>query len=165
MENMQKALIMAGSVFMFVIAVSVGIYSYNVVMEINDSILTSSANNNQTAEYFTATTENVDRYATRDEIIMAIYSLADKDFVADVIEIKGQRIFARSTASEEGNLSGIDELTNDGRHTGNTEKNISDIKEGKYKISYSYENYTHEGSKDSQKLTVIYELVSDMLFE
>ena len=80
MENAQKALIMAGSVLMFLIAISVAIYSYNIVMDVNDSILTSSANNDRNAEFFVSNSVDVERYATKAEIIMAIYGMDDIDY-------------------------------------------------------------------------------------
>lgn len=124
MENMQKALIMAGSVFMFVIAISVAIYSYNIVMEINDSILTSSANNNTTAEYFTALAEEVERYATRAEIIMAIYGMEKTDYTATKITVNGLT-FLKEDFFIEGGRKKI-------------EDNIAKISDIKYSVSYNF---------------------------
>lgn len=144
MENMQRALIMAGSVFMFIIAVSVAIFSYDTVMDVAKSILTSSEQYSRQSEYFVENTEDVERYVTKAEIIMAIYSMEDIDHVADTIKIDGLNyIFKKS------DFSSIK-----GRN--NIENNIKHIKEGLYSVSYNFSGVIDDISI-SQK-TVIYKL-------
>ena len=60
MENIYNALIMAGSVLLFLIGVSVAIYNYSVVLEVNDNILTNSENYDRAAERFQYTDEFID---------------------------------------------------------------------------------------------------------
>ena len=126
MENAQKALIMAGSVFMFVIAVSVGIYSYNVVREINNSILTSSERYSTTAESFIEAEEDIERYATRAEVIMAIYAMKDMHYSPDEINVNGKRFFKEQFSS----ISGEDDI----------ESKIQGIADSEYSISYNFAN-------------------------
>lgn len=141
MENMQKALIMGGSVFMFIIAISVAIYSYNTVREVNNSILTSSENNARTAEYFIANTEDVEKYATRAEVIMAILSMEGNDYVADKVCV-GDKTFTKEALTQ-----------TEGRN--DIEKRLKNIKEGNYSISYEFDK-----SSEKSKVTIIYTLMS-----
>ncbi len=53
MENASNALIMAGSILLFIIALSFGVYTYSRILSINDKILTTSENYARTAENFT----------------------------------------------------------------------------------------------------------------
>lgn len=145
MENMQKALIMAGSVFMFVIAISVAIFSYNTVRDVNDSILTSSERYATTAEYFIEETEDVTRYATKAEVIMAIYSMADNDFVASEIRVDGTSFKAEKLLT----TTGIDEI----------ERNIKNkIINSQYSVSYGFNNLS--GAVSSGDKIIIYTSVS-----
>ena len=89
MENMQKALIMAGSVFMFVIAISVAMFSYTVVTDVIDTILTTSDYNARSAEYFIENYTDTTRYATRAEVIMTIMSMQDVDYSTNVVRVDG----------------------------------------------------------------------------
>ncbi|MBR6253577.1 MAG: hypothetical protein IKR04_07080 [Clostridia bacterium] len=54
MENSSNAVIMAGSILLFLMALSVAVFLYNRIMSVNDSILTTSENNDRTAEGYTA---------------------------------------------------------------------------------------------------------------
>lgn len=126
MENAQKALIMAGSVLMFLIAISVAIYSYNIVMDVNDSILTSSANNDRNAEFFVSNSVDVERYATKAEIIMAIYGMDDIDYEATKI-IVGNLEFKKSDFST---INGKNKI----------EKNVAKINDLKYSVTYDFSN-------------------------
>lgn len=141
MENMQKALIMAGSVFMFVIAISVAIFSYNTVREVNNSILTSSENNARTAEYFIANTEDVERYATRAEVIMAILGMESNGYVADKIVV-GSETFRKEDFTQTERKNKI-------------EKKLKNIKEGNYSISYKFDE-----SSGKSEVTMTYTLMS-----
>ncbi len=50
MDNLYHALIMGGSVLLFIIGISVAIYNYNKVLEVNDKLLTNSERYSQTSE-------------------------------------------------------------------------------------------------------------------
>ena len=50
MENSYQAIIMAGSVLLFLIGISVAIYNYSKVLDANDKMLTNSEYYNRTAE-------------------------------------------------------------------------------------------------------------------
>lgn len=89
MENAQKALIMAGSALLFVIAISVGIRAYQNVMDIVETILTTSENNDRASESFVEASSDVERYATRAEVIMAIMSMEGNDFTASEVMVNG----------------------------------------------------------------------------
>lgn len=143
MENLQKALIMGASVFMFVIAISVAMFSYTTVKDVSDSILTSSENNARTAEYFVANTQDVERYATKAEVIMAIYNMADNDYVADKIMV-GTLTFEKTEFT-----------TVDGKN--NIERRIDSISNGTYSITYKF---TDDFGFSSGKTTIVYKLVS-----
>lgn len=88
MENLQKALIMAGSVFMFVIALSVGIFSYTTVTDVIDTIMTTSENNDRASEYFIEDNLDVTRSVTKAEVIDTILSMMGNDFTADGVIVR-----------------------------------------------------------------------------
>jgi len=122
MENAQKAIIMAGSAFMFVIAVSIAIYSYNTVIATVESILTSSEQYSQTVEGFTANeVKDVERYATREEVIMTILSMQDKDYTPTTVYVNGKE-YSKTTGAE------LDDSLNK-----------TYIPTGLYEISYNYD--------------------------
>ena len=132
---------MAGSVFMFVIAISVAIFSYNTVREVNNSILTSSENNARTAEYFIANTEDVERYATRAEVIMAILGMESNGYVADKIVV-GSETFRKEDLTQTERKNKI-------------EKKLKNIKEGNYSSSYKFDE-----SSGKSEVTMTYTLMS-----
>lgn len=124
MENAQKALVMAGSVFMFIIAISVAMISYSTVQGVIGQILTASERNARTAEYFIEVMNDTERYATRAEVIMAIYSMQDNDYSPNVVRVSG-KIFKKENFQT---ISGKNEI--DG--------NVKNIPEGNYSISYDF---------------------------
>lgn len=124
MENMQKALIMAGSVFMFIIAISVAILSYNTVQGVIEQIMTASERNARAAEYFIEEVTDTERYATKAEVVMAIYSMQGIDYSADEILVAGKS-FKKGDFSKPG-----------GRKT--IENAIKDISEGEYSLEYDF---------------------------
>ena len=124
MENMQKAIIMAGSVFMFIIAISVAMISYSTVQDVIGQILTASERNARTAEYFIEISEDTERYATRAEVIMAIYSMQDKDYSPDIIKVAG----ATFKKEDFKTVSGKNQIYNAVKH----------IPEGTYSIEYNF---------------------------
>lgn len=119
MENAQKALIMAGSVLMFLIALSVAVFQYNTVREIIGTILTVSENNDRTAEYFVETDEDTERHATKAEVVMTIISMFNSSgYSASTVTVNG-----KSFSNSDDRIS--------------VEEKIKDIPEGNYSISYS----------------------------
>ena len=63
MDNTYHALIMAGSILMFLIGISVAVYNYSQILELNDKILTNSEYSNRDAENF-----EYSQYTTGDEL-------------------------------------------------------------------------------------------------
>ena len=85
MENTSNALLMAGAILLFVFALSVGVYLYSKIFEINDSILTTSEKYNNTAEDFNLNyvdTDDIRRTIPSAEIANQILEIArqSKDF-------------------------------------------------------------------------------------
>ena len=127
MENIQRALIMAGSVLMFLIAVSVAVFSYTTITGVIDSILTSSDRNARTAEYFIEDTLDVTRYSTKAEVIMTILSMEDTDFTASEVIVDGYS-FKKSSFDTIAGRDGV-------------ESNISSkVKFNNYIMSYNLSN-------------------------
>lgn len=124
MENIQKALVMAGSVFMFVIAMSVAVFSYTRVTDVIDKILSVSDYNARTAEYFIEDTLDTTRYATKAEVIMTVMSMKSNDFSADTIVVDGTT------------FNKIDFSTVSGTNT--IEKKIKGITSQNYTIQYEF---------------------------
>lgn len=128
MENMQKALIMAGSVFMFVIALSVAMYSYTVITDVIDTILTTSDYNARSAEYFIEDYIDTTRYASRAEVIMTIMSMKDDDYSPDKVEVTGVSFDFEKT----------DFASTDGAN--DIERQLKNITSPQYLVSYRFEN-------------------------
>lgn len=124
MENAQKALIMAGSVLMFIIALSVAIFQYNTVKGVISTILTASENNDRTAEYFVEATEDTERYATKAEVIMTVLSMFDSNG------------YSATSVSVNGTV-----YKNDDNRL-NVENQIKNIAEGNYSITYTGDGST-----------------------
>ncbi len=87
MDNAYHALIMAGSVLLFIIGLTSAVYNYNKVLEVNDKILTNSeqydrdAENFQYTEYYETDSEsklnmaNMERTYTGAEIANMIFNM------------------------------------------------------------------------------------------
>ncbi len=75
MENASNALIMAGAILIFVIAISIGVMMYTRVLDVNDMILTNSEHYNRTAE---SLSENYDieRPIPGSEVVNQILEIA-----------------------------------------------------------------------------------------
>lgn len=132
MENAQKALIMAGTAFMFVIAVSIGIYSYSMVIATVESILTSSEQYNQTTEGFTQIeTESVERFATDAEVKMTIMSMQDGDYVASKVIVKKNSAEILWEYDKSDYQSGLND---------SLDKYLNKVQSGTYSISYGVED-------------------------
>lgn len=97
MENAQKAIIMAASVLLFVISVSVAVYMYSSVTDTIDSILTSSENNSMDAEYFIEREEDTLRTISKGEVVMQIINLYNSnDYTYNKIFVDG-KVFEKGT--------------------------------------------------------------------
>lgn len=142
MENMQKALIMAGSVIMFIIALSVGIYSYTSVTEVVKSLLTASENNARTAEYFIEDELDLDRTITRAEIIDAILSMKDNDYTPDQVKVNG-KVFDKTKFST---ANGTYEI----------EKELQKIPDQSYSVSYEITEFDPNFPTIPAKVCVVY---------
>lgn len=142
MENMQKALVMAGSVLMFIIALSVGIYSYTSVTETVKSLLSISENNARTAEYFVEDQLDVERTITRAEVVQTILSMKDKDYTADQVNVNGS-IFNKT-----------DFLTPSGTYE--IERKLKNIPNLNYSISYEITEYNPDYPTIPGKVCVVY---------
>ena len=109
---------------MFIIAISVAMISYSTVQDVIGQILTASERNSRTAEYFIEITDDTEREATRAEVIMAIYSMQDKDYSPDVIEVAG----ATFKKEDFNTVSKKNQIDNAVKH----------IPEGTYSIDYNF---------------------------
>ena len=90
MDNVSKAIVMAGSVLMFILGVSSGIFLYTTLMEANDSILTSSERFSNSAEYFVEGSESTTREISAAEVAGNIISLENSNgFLYEKIMIDG----------------------------------------------------------------------------
>ena len=92
MENSYHALIMAGSVILFIVALSVGVYLYTKVLNTNNAILTQSEYYDKTAEEFEVADYNATYYRkyTGAEVAMQIISMYEgKDFAPTKISVLG----------------------------------------------------------------------------
>ena len=108
MENAQKAVIMGGSVLLFVIAISLAVYLYSILMENVDGVLTYSENNDRTAEYFTTSSVDTKRIATRAEVVMSIINLyTSKDIQYDRIKVGGKTFNKGEDYSRTSDLANI----------------------------------------------------------
>lgn len=134
MENMQKALIMAGSVFMFVIALSVAMYSYTVITDVIDTILTTSDYNARSAEYFIEDTIDTIRYASKAEVIMTIMSMKGNDYSVDKVLVDGLLFEKTGFNSADG--------------TDKIETNLKNIHSVSYAISYDFDKNVAENPED-----------------
>lgn len=93
MENSYNAIIMAGAVLLFVIAVSVGVYLYGKLIQTNDAILTNSEYNDRTAENYALSqfAQDTERKFTGAEVAMQIINLYEgKDYSFKKIEVRTQ---------------------------------------------------------------------------
>jgi len=74
MDNLSDAIIMAGQVLMFMVAVSLGIIYYSNFQTTVGKMLTSSEKNSLNSEFY-KTQQYFERYATKAEVINAILSM------------------------------------------------------------------------------------------
>ena len=84
MENLYEAFIMGGSVLLFIIALTVGVYSYTRVLNVNNKILTRSEYYDQAAEGIEETDfgKTYIRVFSPEEVVNQIISLFEnRDFV------------------------------------------------------------------------------------
>ena len=90
MENSYKALIMGASVLLFVIAVSIAIYTYSVLMDTTDQILTTSETFAKSAEYFSSNTDDTTRRISAAEVVGNILNLGENlDYKYKEIKVEG----------------------------------------------------------------------------
>lgn len=124
MENLQKALIMAGSVFMFVIALSVAVFSYTTVTNVIETIMTTSENNDRSSEYFIGNNVDVTRNITKAEVINTILSMDGVDFTANGVVVNGMTFKKEDFAT----YAGREKIEN----------NIARITGENFSISYNF---------------------------
>ncbi len=106
MENSFKALIMGGAVLLFVVGVSVGVLSYSRVMEFVDAILTTSEENNRTAENFTYAENQPDTSRKIDgaEIVASILEMGKtQDYTFQKIRVGG-KVYTKDATIDEADL-------------------------------------------------------------
>lgn len=90
MDNSFKAFIMAASVILFIIAVSVGVLSYSRVLDATDSILTSSEKFTMTAESFEEREIDTTREIPGSEVVFSILNMRDSmDYTFTRIYVDG----------------------------------------------------------------------------
>ena len=83
---------MAGAIIVFVVAASIGIYTYSRILYANDKILTESEYFDRTAESFSSLmyADDTDRVYTGAEIAMQIINMYEgKDFAYKKITVNG----------------------------------------------------------------------------
>ena len=99
MENMNRAIIMAGHVMLFIVAVSIGVFLYSTLINTQDSILTSSEYYSREAEHLTTDTD-YSRVVSRGEAIALILSLLDDNsYVANYVNV-GTSTFKNDTSGD-----------------------------------------------------------------
>ncbi len=156
MDNIYNAIIMAGSVLLFVIGASVAVYNYGKIMEVNDKILTNSQYFDRTAENF----QNSDYYSTNDKLndpdtLKRIFSgdqiarMIINMYEAEVYEIEAESDkFVTSDISWDSiSVEGLS-FTKDGYDNQilNKERSIIDrLHNKKYVISDTYYEMSSEG--------------------
>jgi len=91
LDNIQKAITMAGHVIMFLIALSIGINLYQTLINVSDSVLLSSEGYSQRAEQAKYNMdEDFTRTITKAEVIGTLISFAEGNgFVANSIVVDG----------------------------------------------------------------------------
>lgn len=77
MENSYNALIMVGSVLLFITALTVGVYTYSKILFTNNALLTNSEYNSRSTENFALAdfAEDTERQYTGAEVAMQIINL------------------------------------------------------------------------------------------
>ena len=111
MENMNRAIIMAGHVMLFIVAVSIGVFLYSTLINTQNSILTSSEYYSREAEHLTSNTDYA-RVVSRGEAIALVLSLLDDNsYVANSVKV-GTSTFKNDTSGDkniikQANLYGI----------------------------------------------------------
>ncbi|MBR3280392.1 MAG: hypothetical protein IKI57_00915 [Clostridia bacterium] len=91
MENLSSAIVMGGSVLLFIIAISVAVYTYMSIMNTNDAILTTSEYYDRTAESYEVldSYEDYIREYSGAEIAMQIISMFEnRDYNFNEITVK-----------------------------------------------------------------------------
>lgn len=137
MDNIQKAITMAGHVIMFLIALSIGINLYQTLMNVSDSVLLSSEEFSQRAEQAKYNMdEDFTRTITKAEVIGTLISFAEGNgFVANSIVIDGNT-FTKANIKD---IFYVQNLNNKVTHS-------------KYKVSYAFSS---DGSTVSVEYTGI----------
>ncbi len=105
MENSYHAIIMAGAILIFMVAVSIGILTYTRIIEANNAILTESEFFDMNSENFklNGESEDTDRVYSGAEVVMQIINLYEgKDYTYNSITVKGRTYNASKTESEDG---------------------------------------------------------------
>ncbi len=104
MENAYHALIMAGAIIVFVVATSIGLYTYNRILYANDQILTESEYFDRTAENFALSqfANDTDRVYSGAEVAMQVINMYEgKDFSFKKITIAGVGTFRAPTIASD----------------------------------------------------------------
>ena len=84
MENLYEAFIMGGSVLLFIIALTVGVYSYTKILNVNNIILTKSEYYDKAAEGIEQADygETYEREFSSEEVVAQVINLFEnRDFV------------------------------------------------------------------------------------
>lgn len=104
MENSFKALIMAASVLLFVIAVSIAMYTYSTLMATTDLILTNSESFAMSSESYTVLEQDTTRKISAAEVVGTIMSLQSKNgyiynkVIVGTNEFKSGDIYTKNNA-------------------------------------------------------------------
>ena len=146
MENIQRAIIMAGEVFLFVLALTVGIFLYSTLINTQETILVVSERNNRRAETTnTNLTGSYRRIAKGSEAVWAVLSMLDDvNYVADCVDVTtagGHKAFYKSSRNE---IKGFDLKT----FIGNSN----------YEVDYQFD---YPVGSDVPTVTVFYRYVDD----
>ena len=153
MENAYEALIMAGAAILFIMGISVAVYNYSKVMEINDKILTNSEYYDRTAENF----QLADYYTVNDGLndpntMQRIYKSEEiARMILNMYEVKDTEVMVESAS--------YDQVT--GATTTNTFK-TKDIAWDEITVNDTYKADSYKFYRTSPQLNSFNALIRDV---
>ena len=139
MENAYHAIIMAGAIIVFVVATSIGIYTYNRILYSNNQILTESEYFDRTAENFSDSqfAEDTDRVYSGAEVALQVLNMYErKDFSYKSITVNGVTYLAPNAPAGD---VGLNVIAN--KEMNNISSSLQGLSSNEYVVtSQSYED-------------------------
>ena len=91
MDNLSRAIIMAGEVLLFVTALSISVVLYTTLINTQDTVLLAASRYSQKAEQANYKTEDEGKRSVKgEEVIWTVLSLLDdKNYVAEKVIVRG----------------------------------------------------------------------------